>query len=208
MRRILLSAIISTIFFSANAYAQKWKNGHYYDTTFTKVSGLIQSKETYILFKKDKNADKIKILANDMNSYVAGTDSFIVSRMPEMAKIPIVKVLIDNPVKLYVAKQSAKFGWGSVLAGVAIGVGTGVATGVSIAPNIGGGSAAIYFLYGYGPDDLQPLTSQNFIKVMSGIMSDNPGILEKIKDRTANINNLEEWVNFYNKEKAAQPVAN
>ncbi|MEO6150890.1 MAG: hypothetical protein ABIN95_09280 [Mucilaginibacter sp.] len=202
MRRILLSTIFFTIIFSAESYAQSFKAGHYYDTTFTKVSGLINSKGTYIWFKKDKDADKTKIPAADMNSYVADADSFVVSRMPEMVKIPIVKVLINNPVKLYVAKQGSKFNWGSVLAGVAIGVGTGISTGVSVIPNMGG-NQAVYYLYGYGPDDLSTLDAKNFIPVMSGIMSDRPDLVEKIKNKKININNIEKWVNIYNKERAA-----
>ncbi|RCH55276.1 hypothetical protein DJ568_08825 [Mucilaginibacter hurinus] len=207
MRFIALLVPFIVIVFSSNTLAQGWKDGYYYDTTFTKVSGQIKSSEKFIWFKRDKKADKIKIPAYSMNSYVTGADSFIVSRMPEMADIPIIKVLIDNPVKLYTAKKTAKIGWGSVLAGVAIGVGSGVATGVTVMPSFGGGKD-IYYLYGYGPESLQSLTRKNFIEVMSGIMSDKPEIVERIKDKRMNINNVHEWVEFYHKEKAAQPLPN
>src|SRR5690606_15777520 len=101
---------------------KRWIAGHYFDINGQKVSGLIQTNpsgkgpipgEGFIVFRADKNAEKQKLSASMIRSFVAGLDSFTVThhKNPELKGkngIDFIKVLIDAPLKLYAGKATSK----------------------------------------------------------------------------------------------------
>ena len=111
MRTILLLVCILSVTFSAKAqlFGKDWLKGSYYDTTGRKTSGLIAwsppdklSKKPgdHIFYKSSITGEKIRIESSTFSSFTMGTDSFVVSQINSINYAPVLRVLIDRPVKL------------------------------------------------------------------------------------------------------------
>ncbi|MEO6150888.1 MAG: hypothetical protein ABIN95_09270 [Mucilaginibacter sp.] len=197
MRKIIFLVCLLTTCFTVKAqlFTPGLDEGYYYDNTGAKISGFIRAGENQFFFKKyKKDVSEKKIAAGDIKGYVMGKDSFTVSRNPVFKKPPFLKVLINNSTKLYFFKADEKISFEPVSA-----TSTGFAAGT-------GKGRSKYYFYGADPDALQLITETNFIAAMSELMGDKPEIIERVKDKTITLKNLEEWVLFYNQEKAAYPT--
>ena len=219
MRLPLLILLFSGIAFSASAQLglNQWDDGYFYDASGNKVPGQIvvnpsgrspQESEGYILFRKDKGEDKEKLTASMIRSFVAGKDSFTVAHAPRSGawtgrSIDFVKVLVNEPLKLYATTGGGNGG------GMAPGIrpsfgigggsfGTGMGGGLGI--NLGGGrgkSKSAYF-YGDNPNNLTELRKDNFIEVMSEIMASEPEIADKIKNKKYKYRDMDQLIlDFY-----------
>ncbi|RCH55277.1 hypothetical protein DJ568_08830 [Mucilaginibacter hurinus] len=202
MRSVILLAYLLITCFAAKAqlFSGSFKKGFYYNDTGVKVPGTIKPEQTFILFKQKGSSAEQQISAGDIKGYVIATDSFTVSHNAILGKPHFLKVLINNATKLYFYRADEKVNFETYAKEIPAGATTNFKKGT-------GKERSKYYFYGKTPNALLLLNDQNFVEVMSGIMADKPEIVERIKDKTVNLDNLNEWVIFYNKEKADYPPA-
>jgi hypothetical protein len=224
MRLPFLILLLFTVAFSASAQLglNQWDDGYFYDAAGTKITGQIvanpsgkspQDTEGFILFRKDKGQEKEKLTASMVKSFVAGKDSFTVAHAPRSEawtgrSIDFVKVLVDEPLKLYATTG----GGGGLSPGISpsLGIGggsfgSGVGGGLGI--NLGGGRGKgknAYF-YGDNPGALTELKRDNFIPIMIEIMASEPEIVEKIKNKKYRYGNMDQLILDFYALKEAHP---
>ena len=213
-------ACLLLVFVSAKA--QKWQQGYFYDIRGNKVTGLIRlypsgrnpiKDEAFIEYKESDKATAIKLSASDLHSFVVAKDSFAVAANGGWSnyELDFVRVALNTPLRLYQAQGYGGTGGGS---GSGLSVGTGVGTGIGtggfgggigggISIPIGGGGrggsrGSIYF-YGTNTANMKPISSQEFIDVMSEVMADEPDAVEQIKLGKYNLGNMEKLIAFFNK---------
>src|SRR6185312_2489417 len=131
-------SILCLLFLSAVCVnAQKWQPGHFTDVKGNRESGLIRvdpsgkapiKDEGFIEFREDKKTEPFKLSASDLKSFVVGKDSFVVAHAPQNETCPnneldFVKVVLDEPVKLYAANGG---GGGKGGFGFSPGISTGI----------------------------------------------------------------------------------
>jgi len=221
MRLPLLILLFSGIAFSASAQLglNQWDDGYFYDSSGKKVIGQIavnpsgrgpENNEGFILFRKDKGEEKEKLTASMVRSFVAGKDSFTVAHAPRSGawtgrSIDFVKVLVNEPLKLYATTGDSRNGGGMGpgirpsfgIGGGSFGTGMGGGLGINLGGGRGGKGKSAYF-YGDNPNNLTELRKDNFIEVMSEIMASEPEIVEKIKNKKYKYGNMDELVlDFY-----------
>jgi|GEM_PF-4381529 len=189
MRTISIALCILGVTVAAHAQSlsKKWKEGRYYDTTRHCHAGLIyyplpgaslfKGKGHYLLFKNDTNSEEQKIITSEISSFVLERDSFIVSHSKMIEKFPVLKVVVNNPVKLY---NSLVISPGRSAHGM---------------PEGSKGSSTYY--YGTNPNDLTVITRKNFAEAMSKIMSDKPGVIGKIEDKTFKYSTIKSLITYY-----------
>lgn len=205
------------------ASAQKWQPGYFYDTKGNKVTGLIQSNpsgkgpikiEGFIAYKDSEKANEVKLSASDIRYYVAGKDSFVVAHAPQNEtwarhEIDFVRVELDEPLKLYVYGGGSKGSGGfKIRPDVGFGIGGGSfggygggGVGISLG-NGGGGSSRTVYYFGATPAEMNQVTPQNFVDVMSDIMADEPLALEAIQTGKYRLEKMPQLINYYRQLKA------
>jgi hypothetical protein len=205
MRKVLLLLCFLGISLSLKAqlFGKDWDPGYYYDKNGQKHTGLLADyiaeksllgvKGNYLYFKTDKKAEKIKVKAVDIQSFIikqdtsAIIDSFTVSGAGILHDAPFLKVLVNEPVKLYVQlsiQRSAPGGFGI----------SGIPVGLTFSYNMF--KKAYYF----GPDAarVEKLEKKNFIEAMSQVMASKPEVVTKIKDKIHRYRDIEELVYYFN----------
>lgn len=214
-----LAFIIVITGISLSASAQKWQPGYFYDTKGNKVSGLIEAypsgkgpikNEGFINYKADAKSNEIKLSASDLQYFVAGKDSFVVAHAPQFEtwkpKDPdFVKVVLDEPLKLYVYGGGSSSGGGfGIRPDVSAGIGGGSygtygggGIGLSLG-NFGGGSRIrnVYY-FGVNTADMQQVTPQNFVDVMSDIMADEPQAVEAVQSGKYRFDKMPALIKYY-----------
>jgi hypothetical protein len=118
MLRIKLSALILSVILlllANNLFAQNWQPGYYTDIRGVKYAGIIRPcpggkgpfpGEGYIEFKDSEKGEVIPLSTSDLQSFVAGRDSFVVAKQPvtgKWTKTPtdFVRVVMNEEVKVY-----------------------------------------------------------------------------------------------------------
>jgi len=213
MKTVLFSLFI--FFLAFGAQAAKFEQGYYYDINGQKVEGLINRNpggkgpikdEGFITFKEDEKAQKQNLSASMIHGFVIGVDSFTVARAPRNGdwsknELDFVRVLVDGSLKLYAVSAGGGGGSGfSPGISTGIGVGGGLASGVglSLGSNLfGGGSHPVYY-YGAGPASITQLKKDNFIDVMSEVLGDEPEAVEKVKNKTYKMGDMDKLIAYYN----------
>lgn len=223
--RLLLFGLFSLSAFSASAQLglNQWDDGYFYDANGTKFAGQIvvspsgrgpQTNEGFILYRRDKGEQKETLTASMVRSFVAGKDSFTVAHAPRSEKwtgrsIDFVKVLVDEPLKLYATTGggggmspgiSPSFGIG----GGSFGGGMGGGLGINLGGGRGGKGKSVYY-YGDNPNMLTELNKDNFIQIMSEIMASQPEIVEKIKNKKYRYGKMDQLILDFYQLKEASP---
>ncbi len=221
----LLSLFLLTAFSaSAQLGLNQWDDGYFYDASGKKVSGQIvvspsgrgpQNNEGFILFRKDKGEEKETLTASMIRSFVAGKDSFTVAHAPRSEawtgrSIDFVKVLVDEPLKLYATTGGGRGGMSPGISpsfgigGGSFGSGVGGGLGINLGGGRGGKGKNAYF-YGDNPSSLTELKRENFIPIMTEIMANQPDIVEKIKNKKYRYGNMDQLILDFYKLKEAPP---
>ena len=167
-------------------FAKTWMNGCFYDLKGNKYAGLISRNETeksifvghgdYIWFKKDKDDEKHMVTSDSMRAYVAGVDSFVVTHVAGLKKLPFIMVVMNEPIKLYLSRQIKRY--------------SSISYFIKYDDDI--------FYYGTNPDDLTEIKKRNFLDAMSKILTGRPALLEKIKNKEYGFDDLQDIVYYYN----------
>jgi hypothetical protein len=227
MRSILIILFFMLCFVSAKS--QKWQPGSFIDVKGNRETGLIRTNpsgkgpikgEGFIEFKENEKNNPYKLSASDLKSFVVGQDSFVVAHAPAneswtKEETDFVQVVLDEPVKLFVAK-GGKGGGGSgfgITPGIAAGYGTGgygggIGGGIGI--NLGGGggrggSSKTTYYYGETTAGMKRLTNENFEDIMSDIMGDEPDLVDQIHEHKFNLKNIDKLIaKFDELQKARQ----
>jgi hypothetical protein len=218
-RRLFI--IFSFILLSISIQAQKWQPGRFTDIKGNIQTGLIRvdpsgkapiKGEGFIEFKEDNKAEPFKLSAGDLRSFVAGKDSFVVAHAPQNEnwsrnELDFVKVVLDEPVKLYVAKASSGGGRGFGFSpGISTGIGTGgygggfgggLGGGISIPIGGRGGSEKITWYFGENTAEMKRLTNENFEDIMTDIMGDEPDVVDKIRSKVYVLGNIDKLVAYF-----------
>ncbi len=215
--------LIKAIPASAQLGLNQWDDGYFYDAAGNKVVGQIvanpsgrspQDSEGFILFRKDKGEEKEKLTASMVRSFVAGKDSFTVAHAPRSEawtgkSIDFVKVLVDEPMKLYAITGSG----GGVgpgispslgIGGGSFGSGVGGGLGINLGGGRGGKGKPVYY-YGDNPGTLTELKRDNFVEIMTEVMAAEPEIVDKIKSKKYRYGNMDQLILDFYKLKEAHP---
>jgi hypothetical protein len=202
MRKFLITLLL-LITIATHSHAQfmgfghHWENGCYYDTSGIKTCGLISEYireqsifdgERHFLFKKDSADKRVKIYAKATKAFVVGKDSFVVSNSDILHETPYLQVVINKPLKLFVARLPRS-----------VGMGVGFPAGSIITMTVGMSISYTKNKYYYGTDQnkIEPINRKEFIETMSKLMADNPNVVAKIQDKTYRYGDLDELVEFY-----------
>lgn len=198
-------------------FDKDWREGCYYDLQGNKISGLIYSEPAspsllkgrgdHILYKKEKGADRKKILSDSIRSYVIGVDSFVVSHFDDLAKKPFLQVIIDGPLKLYfstIARPNTPVPTGGMYSSsTTIKTPNGPVNIPSsnyrpgpVNPFSSSYTVTSYY-YGTGPDEVTELDRKSFIDVMSRMMADKPQVVELIKNKTFRYGDMDNLIEYY-----------
>ena len=59
------------------------------------------------------------------------------------------------------------------------------------------------YYYGSSTANMQHLTNENFIDIMSEVMGDEPNVVVRIRNGNFRLNNIEKLVEYFNKVKGA-----
>ncbi len=228
-KKHLFSAAFMALFIllsGQKASAQKWLPGNFVDVKGVKINGYIHpnpggrgpfADEGFIEFKDEEHSTPYYLSARDLQSFVAGRDSFVVAHAPgnetwAKREFDFVRVAIDEPIKIYVTRGAGSGGGGKkVQVAPAVGFGTGTygtsyggGLGISIGGNGGGGNnGKLYYYYGENTATMQHLTNDNFVDIMSEVMGDEPEVVAQIKGNHFGINNIEKLIVYFNKIKAS-----
>jgi hypothetical protein len=207
------------------ASAQKWLPGYFVDVKGVKTNGYIHpnpggrgpfADEGFIEFKDEEHSTAYYLSARDLQSFVAGKDSFVVAHAPgnetwAKREFDFVRVAVDEPIKIYATRGAGSGGGKKVQVAPAIGFGTGTygtsyggGVGISIGGNGNGGNKGkLYYYYGGSTATMQHLTNENFNDVMSEVMADEPEVVEQIKSNHYGIGNIEKLIAYFNKVRAS-----
>lgn len=224
VRPILIILFFMLIFVSAKS--QKWQPGHFTDVKNNRLEGLIRisnsgkgpiKDEAYIVYKENKNAPEIKLSASDIKNFTAGADSFVVAHPPAgqvwQNETDFLKVILDEPLKLYVLNGKGAGGGGGfhISPGIGLGVGGGsyggyggAGVGIGIGGGGNGGRLKQLFYFGANTAELTMITPMNFEDVMAEIMGDYPEVVDKIRAHQFGLGNLDKLINYYRQIQAAQ----
>lgn len=223
MRTLLLSICILLLSIVLKAQG-KFVPGYYYDINGEKVPGLINrypsgkgimKNEGFIEFKEDVKAQPQRLSASMIHGFVIGRDSFVISHAPRFGgpwtsnELDFVQVIVSGPTNLYmIAGGSGGNGGGGggsrIKPMISTGIGTGgVGMGGGIGINLGGGGGnggggtRNGYYYGETTGTMQLFKKETFIETMGDVMGDEPQIVEKIRDGTFNVDNIDGLVKYY-----------
>jgi hypothetical protein len=220
MCRLTLLLLITITFSTAHA---QFVPGHYYDINGEKVPGLINrypsgqgimKNEGFIEFKETEKDKPQRLSASMIHGFVIGVDSFTISHPPRYGgawgknELDFIQVVVAGPTNLYmIANGSGGNGGGGgsrIRPMVSTGIGTGgVGMGGGIGINLGGGGgsgggpAHNAYYYGETTGTMVAFKAETFVEYMSDVMGDEPEVVEKIRDGTFNINNIDGLVKYY-----------
>lgn len=222
------AALVLLMLVNHAAFAQKWLPGHFIDVKGVKTTGYIHpnpggkgpfSNEGFIEFKDEDKSTPYYLSTSDLQSFVAGKDSFVVAHAPgneTWAKrdFDFVRVALNEDIKIYATRGAGSGGSGGgkkvhVSPGVGIGTGSygtsyGGGVGISIGGNgSGGGTNKTTYYYGSNTAAMQHLTNENFVDVMSEAMADEPEVVEQIRANRFGIGSIEKLIAYFNKVKAS-----
>jgi len=204
--------------------AQKWLPGYFVDVKGVRTTGYIHPNpggrgpfrdEGFIEFKDEEHSTPYYLSTSDLQSFVAGRDSFVVAHAPgnetwAKKEFDFVRVVIDEPTKIYATRGAGSGGSGGgkkvqVSPELGIGAGSyGTSYGGGVGISIGGGGGGgnnnkLSYYYGSSTATMQHLTRENFIDVMSEVMADEPEVVEQIRANHFGIGNIEKLVAYFNK---------
>jgi hypothetical protein len=210
---------------SQSVQAQKWLPGRFIDVKGVKTQGYIRPNpggsgpikgEGFIEFKDEEHSTPYFLSTRDLQSFVAGKDSFVVAHAPgnevwAKKEYDFVRVAVDGPVKIYATRGAGTGGGKKIQIAPAVGFGTGsygTSYGGGIGINLGGGGGSggnskLSYYYGSNTAAMQHLTRENFTDIMSEVMADEPEVVEQIKSNHYNLGNIEKLIEYFNKVKAA-----
>ena len=188
MKRILLAIIL--LLSTMAVRAQGFLPGYYVDAGGTKVEGEISYNRTdlrktiakemqYITFKSEL-VKKTVIYADGVQYFVAGGEKYVSMGGKETV---FLHVVMDGTVKVY-----AKYKKTSVT----------VST-----PTVAGFNHTSYrevkadYLWGYDADEPEPITKENFSKVMTKAAADVPQMVQLIKEGNYKLRNIGEMLDMY-----------
>ncbi|MEO6499192.1 MAG: hypothetical protein ABIN95_09275 [Mucilaginibacter sp.] len=187
----------------AGLAAGSWQKGYYYDKEGHKVTGLLKNylpdpgflgRGDNLSFKSDSNAKKQTIAAREISSFVINyenglRDSFIITQSPLLTKRPIVRLLINNSVKLY----------GLLYTFSSVPVPTFNPQGQLAA---GGGfsrhGTKEEYYYGVDANNVAQVNSTNFYAAINQVMGDKPKIIEGVKAGKYTVAKLDKLIDYYN----------
>ncbi len=206
-----------------SAKSQKWQPGHFTDVKGVKETGFIRAypggsgpikNEGFIEYKETEKGSALQLSTSDLQSFVAGKDSFVVAHAPgnetwAKKEFDFVRVVVDEPLKIYATRGAGSGGGGS---GVRFSPGVGLSTGGGYGTNFGGGlgisfgggggkSSKMNCYYGTSTADMHHLTNENFIDIMSEVMADEPDVVVKIRNGNYHLSNIEKLVELFYKTK-------
>jgi hypothetical protein len=218
-RRLFI--IFSFTLLTVLVQAQKWQPGRFTDVKGNIQTGLIRTNpsgkppikdEAFIEFKEDNKAEPFKLSASDLRSFVVGKDSFVVAHAPQNEnwsrnELDFVKVVIDEPVKLYAAQAGSGRGRGFGFSpGISTGIGTGgygggfggaLGGGLSIPIGGRGGSEKTTWYFGENTAEMKRLTNENFEDIMTDIMGDEPDVVDKIRSKVYVLGNIDKLIAYF-----------
>ena len=219
--------LIAVFTFTGNTViAQKWMPGHFTDVKGMRSDGFIYPNpggkgpfrnEGFIEFKDAEKSTSYFLSTSDLQSFVAGQDSFVVAHAPgneTWAKrdFDFVRVALNEDVKIYATRGAGSGGSGGgkkVQVAPAVGIGAGSygasyggGVGISIGGN-GGGTCKMTYYYGENTATMKHLTNENFIDIMSEAMGDEPEVVQQIRANRYNIGSIEKLIAYFNKAKAS-----
>ncbi|HEK20697.1 MULTISPECIES: hypothetical protein [unclassified Mucilaginibacter] len=224
--KIFSSAAIAILFSLTvqSAFAQKWLTGYFIDVKGNKTEGFIYPNpggkgpikgEGFINFKESEKAEPYSLSTSDLQSFVAGKDSFVVAHAPgnetwNKQEFDFVRVALNEEIKIF-ATRGAGSGGGKkihVSPGVGIGAGSygaayGGGLGISFGDGNGGNSNKLSYYYGGNTATMQHLTDANFRDIMSEAMGDEPEVVAQIQAGKYNLRSIEKLIQYFNKVKAA-----
>ncbi|MDB5286801.1 MAG: hypothetical protein JWR05_1750 [Mucilaginibacter sp.] len=200
MHKPLLLLIIFFISFTVKAQVSqvgKWTPACYYDTNNSRICGeikwdvparnIFKGAGDHIQFRTADSVKKEKISTNKIRAFVIKADSFVVSHHPDLKEYPVLNVMLDNPIKLYVNLRENS---------TPSTMGTGNYTGITVTVGYWERYNTRYF-YGENPDNITELSRGKFIEVMSKIMADNKGIVQAINNKEYRYGKIDELVKQY-----------
>lgn len=223
----IIVLLFSILLLAFNTKAQfgggKFEPGYYYDINGQKVDGFIDrnpsgkgivKNEGFIVFKEEDKAPKQRLSASMIHGFVVAKDSFTIAHAPQYGawsknELDFVKVIVNGPTKLYAINGNSNGGGGSgirLTPALSTGIGTGGSSGIGSGVGItlggggggsGGGTNRITYYYGESTTTMVELKPQTFIDVMTDIMGDEPQVVEKIRNKTFNYNNMDSLVKYF-----------
>jgi hypothetical protein len=202
---ILLVAIAAPSF--AQIFGRDFNQGNYYTKDNQKHTGFLamdfdlpsifsSHPDKTLYFKPGMDAKRQKIKASTLTSFTvtnrdtARTDSFVtisgLGRSRIKFQFDFIQVICDNgPVKLYNYRIPRQ-----------VGAGFGML-----------GAIATYYdnYYFYGPDanSSVEMKQKDFKGIMSTMLADDPGIVEKINSKTYTMGDMHEMLKLYNAHRLA-----
>ncbi|RFZ90848.1 hypothetical protein D0C36_18025 [Mucilaginibacter conchicola] len=208
------------------ASAQKWMPGYFIDIKGNKVEGFIYpnpggkgpiANEGFINFKDSEKSEPYSLATSDLQSFVAGRDSFVVAHAPgnetwAKQEFDFVRVALNEEIKIYATRGAGSGGGGGkkvhVSPGVGIGGGTygasyGGGLGISIGDGGGGNRNKLSYYYGGNTATMHHLTDENFRDIMSEAMGDEPEVVQEIQTGKYNLHSIEKLIAYFNKVKAS-----
>jgi hypothetical protein len=205
------------------AMAQKWLPGHFIDVKGVRTEGYIHPNpggrgpiqdEGFIEFKDEEKSTAYFLSTSDLQSFVAGKDSFVVAHAPgnetwAKKEFDFVRVAVDEPIKIYATRGAGSGGGKKVQVSPGVGIGTGsygTSFGGGVGINIGGGggnNTKLTYYYGSNTATMKHLTHDNFNDIMSEVMADEPEVVEQIRNNHFGLSNIEKLIAYFNKVKAS-----
>jgi hypothetical protein len=190
MRTILLMLLFfltGILTYGQGGLQYKWVKGAYFDLKGERHRGFIsRQKKTpgAIWFKTESESGMNKLSPENIKSFVAGADSFVVSRASYLKQYPFLRVVINGTLKMYVSTQM-------------------IASAPSKSTPQYQYNIDLYY-YGSNPDNLTEIKGINFFDAMDKILISKPGLLKKIKRKEYTFNDMEEIVAAYNGTKPGE----
>ncbi|RYU91525.1 hypothetical protein EWM62_06185 [Mucilaginibacter terrigena] len=211
---------------SSTANAQKWLPGYFIDVKGVKTDGFIHPNpggrgpikdEGFIEFKDEEKSTPYYLSTSDLQSFVAGKDSFVVAHAPgnetwAKKEFDFVRVAVNEEIKIYATRGAGSGGGGKkvqVSPSMGIGTGTyGTSYGGGVGINIGGGGGGsnntkLSYYYGSNTAKMQHLTHENFTDIMSEVMADEPEVVEQIRNDRYSLGSIEKLIAYFYKVKAS-----
>jgi len=224
-----ISILVLLFLLAATVSAQKWQPGHFTDIKGNRQNGLIRvnpsgkapiKDEGFIEFKDDNKAEPFKLSASDIRSFVAGRDSFVVAHAPQNEawsknELDFVKVVLDEPLKLYAAHVASGNHNGIGFApSISTGIGSGgygggafggLGGGISI-PIGGRGGEKNTWYFGENTAEMKRLTNENFEDIMTDIIGDYPDLVDKIHSKIYVLSNIDKLITYFTQLQAAESL--
>lgn len=203
MSKLLLFLCFLVYGFSLKAqsiFENRWKAGCYYDKNNHKFTGLFASYTGVNTFdyKKDRKSkrdeyDVFSIRAIVINQDSVTQDSFVVSHAEIVKKAPLLKVIVDGPIKLFLFVYKTTSPMSPI----------GPPGVVTLAVGFNSSKKAYY--YGENPDNLTEMKRKDFTAVMSKVMESKPDVVARIKKKTYHYRDINELADFYKTGVEVQP---